>query len=90
MTDTDSFDITFNDPCLDSNFVTFTEPTQTDPADDNFSGNDVTFTYDPITVEPSFCTLTVTCEDVTFANTNGKNYAVQSPLIACLPIDSND
>lgn len=65
---------------------------QTDPADDNYSDTDVTFTYNPFTVTPSFCTLTVTCEDVTFSNTNGKSYALPDPAnpeIACQPIVNN-
>ena len=57
LTDRATFDLTFADPCIDTNFVTITETAQTDRMKtDNFSGNDVVFTYEPFMIEaPSIC-----------------------------------
>ena len=51
-------------PCEDSTYTTITEVDQTQPATDTYSGTEVVFTYSDYTVEPSFCTLYVTCENV--------------------------
>ena len=51
-----SFDLSFADPCIDTNFVTITQTTQTDPSADSYSGNDVTFVYNPFNiVAPIIC-----------------------------------
>ena len=60
----DTFDLTFMNPCIDTQFVTLTPTTQTTSLQDTYSSSDVVFTYNPFTVEPSFCEMTVSCNDV--------------------------
>ena len=50
------FDLNFLDPCIDANFVSLTDPGQTDPTPDAYTGNLVEFTYNDFTITaPSFC-----------------------------------
>ena len=61
----DDFTVTYLNPCLDPNYTTITATPQTDFVSDDFSSTDITYTYNPYTVVPSFCPLTVTCVSVT-------------------------
>ena len=60
----ETFDLNFANPCIDPNFVKLTATPQTNPRADAYTSDDVTFTYNPFTVEPSFCPMTVTCKTV--------------------------
>ena len=60
----DTFDLTFLNPCLDTEFVTLTATTQTNPPTDTYTSTDIEFTYIPFTVMPSFCEITVECVTV--------------------------
>ena len=60
----DTYELTFQNPCIDSNFVTLTPTAQTVSLTDNYSGTDKVFTYNPFTVEPRFCEMTVQCNNV--------------------------
>ena len=52
----DMFDLNFLDPCIDANFVSLTDPGQTNPTPDAYTGNLVEFTYNDFTITaPSFC-----------------------------------
>ena len=56
VSDVASFTLDFDDPCIDENFVSITETSQTNPPADMYSGTDIIFTYDPFTIQaPSFC-----------------------------------
>ena len=73
LTDKASFELTFADPCVDTDFVSITEPNQLDgKKTDYFSGNDVVFTYNPpVVMAPSFCLSgneMVTCNSFTPEN----------------------
>jgi hypothetical protein len=56
--------LTFLNPCIDTEFVTLTRTDQTNPRSDSYTSTDLGFTYDPFTVVPSFCDMTVVCNDV--------------------------
>lgn len=58
------FDVVLKNPCEDSSFVTIQETEQTNPAADEYSGTDIKFTYQPYTVTPAICPLTITCVGV--------------------------
>jgi hypothetical protein len=60
----DTYDLEFLDPCTDIQFVTLSSKPQMTLDPDNYSSADVVFTYNPFTVEPSFCEMTVECVDV--------------------------
>ena len=62
---TDDFVVSYLNPCVDPAFTTVTATTQTDPPSDSYDAVDRVFTYNPYTVVPAFCPLTVTCEGVT-------------------------
>ena len=64
IVESDSFDLNFLNPCIDTDFVTLTKTDQTDPPSDTYTSEDITFTYLPFTVEPSFCAMTITCNNV--------------------------
>ena len=55
--------MTFADPCLDADYVTFSSPTQTSPSDNAYDGDQV-WTYTPYTATPVWCEITVECLDV--------------------------
>ena len=55
----------FKNPCKEPGFVTWNKPTQMVLADDDYSDTAYQFTYNPYTTVPSFCTITITCIDVT-------------------------
>ena len=76
LTASDEFDVSILSPCEDSTYTTITAVDQTQPASDTYSGTNVVFTYTDYTVEPSFCTLYVTCEGVT----NPSNDIYSGPL----------
>ena len=60
----DMYDLEFLNPCTDIQFVTLTSKPQMTLDPDNYSSTDVVFTYNPFTVEPSFCEMTVECVSV--------------------------
>ena len=62
-----SWDLTFADPCLDADYVTFSNLSQTSPDDNTYDGDQV-WTYSPITISPAWCTPTVECLDVVDSN----------------------
>ena len=73
LSDFNTFDLTFVDPCVSTDYVSITEPTQLDgKKTDNFSGNDVVFTYNPpVVTAPSVCLSgneMVTCNSFTPEN----------------------
>ena len=54
--DVASFNLDFDDPCVDENFVSITKIPQTNPPADMYSNTDITFTYDPFIIQAaSFC-----------------------------------
>ena len=58
--------MTYLNPCLDPTYTTISAQIQTDPPANNYSGTDSTYSYNPFTVDPNFCPLSITCEgDVT-------------------------
>ena len=64
-----SFDLTFDDPCIDENFVTLTPVTPaTTSFTDDFSGTTLTYVYTPYTVSPSYCDVTVECFTVCYSD----------------------
>ena len=83
ISDSTSFDLSFTNPCVLENKTTLTSKSQSDPLSDDYSGNDVTFTYDPFTVEPTYCPLTVSCTSVVYQGT-----AITTG-ISCSEIDTN-
>ena len=74
-----SFDLTFLDPCVDSDSVTITTTSQNDEFTNSYDGQTVTFTYNPFTVSPSWCEAIVKCASVT-----------PSTYLKCQELDSND
>ena len=64
LTETSSFDLTFIDACSVSSLVTLTPTAQTVQLMNNYDGEIVTFTYNPYTVTPAWCDVTVTCGSV--------------------------
>ena len=64
IVETDEYDLTFLNPCIDADFVTLTIMDQTDPPTDTYTSEDITFTYNPFTVVPSFCAMTIKCNNV--------------------------
>ena len=55
-----------NNPCTETDYSTITAVAQTATLSAAYDAADVTFTYDPYTVTPSLCMLTVTCDSATF------------------------
>ena len=55
-------DITFISPCID--YFTFSSETQVDPASDNFSGAEMTFTLTEFSMSPARCEVTYACTNV--------------------------
>ena len=53
-----SWDLTFADPCLDVDYVTFSSPIQTPPSNNTYDGDQV-WTYLPYTATPAWCDITV-------------------------------
>ena len=47
-----------------SNITSLNVTTQTDPASDDYSGTDVSFTWTPFDIYPEWCPLVVTCNSV--------------------------
>ena len=64
VTASDTFTISFADPCLDSANFVITNPGQTASLSDSYTGTAVTLSYNTITIAPPACTLTVTCSSV--------------------------
>ena len=64
VVESNSFDLTFLNPCIDADFVALTVTDQTDPRSDTYTSTDITFTYEPFTVVPSFCEMTIECKSV--------------------------
>ena len=60
----DTYELSFLNPCIDTNFVTLTPTAQTESLSDSYTSSDVVFTYNPFTVEPLFCEMTVKCNNV--------------------------
>ena len=56
---TGTFELNFESPCDDKDLVTITKTTQSSLGSDDYSSNDLVFTYTPFLVEPSYCLLTV-------------------------------
>ena len=50
------------------NPFTFTSTTQTNPASDKYTGNDITFTLTPFTITPDYCDISYACDSITFEN----------------------
>ena len=65
LTATDGFTITYRNPCLNEDYVTWTQPAQTSPGSDKYTGVPQIFDYVPYSIVPALCTLTITCEGVT-------------------------
>jgi hypothetical protein len=66
--DSATFDLDFTDPCLSAVTSSVTVTPQNNQFNDKYSGADITFTYSPFTVSPSFCKTTVTCASVSPAS----------------------
>ena len=65
VTSSTDFVTTFDDPCVIADLLTITSKPQTAKLTDNYSGTDQVFTYDPFTVVPDWCDLTIECNGVT-------------------------
>lgn len=74
----DDFTVTYLNPCIDTAFTTITPATQTQPASDNYSDTQITYTYSAYTVVPDICPLTVTCIDVTNPTCSTCSFALTS------------
>jgi len=74
-----SFDLTFLDACLYDSLITLTPVTQTLQLVNNYNGQPILFTYNPISVSPAWCDATVTCDSV----------VGPSQYLACKELDSN-
>lgn len=70
-TTVDLFRLDFESPCELARLTTITPTAQTSPGPDAYSGSNIDFTYNPFTVVPSWCDLTVTCESVTIGGAPG-------------------
>lgn len=79
-TSTATFVLSFVNPCIDPNLTTITPKTQTDPSSDDYSGATRTFTYDPFTVDPPICPLTISCVSI----------SPDSDQLTCDPLDGNN
>lgn len=58
------FDLSFKNPCEDAAFIKLTPTSQTSPASDEYSGDVISFEYNPFEVEPAFCNMEVSCRSV--------------------------
>ena len=79
-----TLDLIIKNPCFVASKLTWTEPTQTDPPSDVYTGTDVVFTYDPYTVLPAFCEITVSCSGTVSGPT------LATTTLPCDDLDSND
>ncbi len=61
---TAEFELFFKNPCEDAAFINMTPTAQTSPEADNYSGDAITFEYNPFKVEPSYCDAQVSCRSV--------------------------
>lgn len=61
----DTFKLTFLDPCIDTEFVQLTATVQSNVFTDSYTSTDIVFTHNPFTVSPDFCQITVKCKEVT-------------------------
>lgn len=73
------FTITFDSPCDKAGLTQIIATQQTNPAPDQYTGQDVVFTYNPFQTIPSYCQLTVECEQV----------SPENAFIPCKNLDSN-
>ena len=64
LEDEEDFDLEFLSPCIDAEFVTLSPTTQMTLTPDSYSETDLVFTYNPFTVVPNFCEITVECNSV--------------------------
>ena len=79
-------DITFKDPCVDT--FGFSSTSQTNPASDNYSGNNIVFTLTPFTLDPSdLCTVTYSCKSVSNVS-NDSSIGCDNLVTAGKPFDS--
>ena len=63
------FETTFKTPCTSDTYTIIEATTQTNPSADRYTGGDVVFTYNPLTITPDFCATTVTCKNVSGPST---------------------
>jgi hypothetical protein len=66
---TDSFTLTPLTACGNSDLVTISSSTQTNPPSDSYSGIERVFTYNEFGIAPDYCEFTITCVDASPANT---------------------
>ena len=50
--------------------MTLSSTDQTNPRSDAYTSEEITFTYEPFTVVPSFCAMTIQCNNIAPVNEN--------------------
>ena len=81
---TDSFELSFVDPCGLPNFVSFTSTTTgTNTLTDSYSSSSLTFGPVSVVTDPSFCAVTIKCASV---STNDG----QSGYLSCQELDASN
>lgn len=68
--------------CNDPSVAMITTTAQINPAPDNYSGNAVVFTYNPFTVVPDVCTLSISCISV--------SPVLANDVLPCQELDGNN
>jgi len=77
-TASNSFDLTFTDPCLSETTSSVIVTAQSGTFTDNYSSTPLVFTYNAFGTNPSFCNASVTCASVSPSN-----------IIVCPELDEN-
>ena len=67
-TDSGIFNLKFTDPCDNPDSSSIIATAQNASFSDNYSGNDINFTYNEYDVSPSWCQKTVNCDRIEPAN----------------------
>ena len=80
ITASDDYDVTFVSPCDRDDLTTISVESQTNPAADQYTGVDFKFTYNPFTVEPSYCALDIQCDGV----------SPENAFVPCQDLDGSD
>ena len=73
-----------NDPC---DGATLTTTTQTSPASDAYTGNDIIYTLTPFTIAPSTCSVAYTCDSV--VRQDGEDASYPDSLLNCDYFEKN-
>jgi hypothetical protein len=67
---------------MDKVLTKITKVTQNDPATNSYDGKNVVFTYTPFTISPSFCAMSVACDDTKTTAPTGSDTMLCTELAA--------